>query len=668
MKRLIILLLVLPSLCSAVAPERILPKTLVIKPITWYVDQAKAWGQEAAIHLISADVWLNYYAASAYAQESSESLKKIVDAMEKAVPNSYEFFVVKGWHGGFKPEAYRAIQKAYEINPEKTEAYSFLQSFSEYNLDTKSRIKFSKSLFKNAQISPSLINYGYNVLMSLESSSILITEGESTTAPLYVLQDVMNIRKDVCILNLDMLTDATYLERKLKNAGLSYSINGPVSAVNLRSTLCAQLPGANGGKKFYYALTIAKENVNSIKEYLYVVGLASLHSITNVDNVSQIRKNLEKEFLMDYLLVDFNGESKNDAGKVFSPNYLLSMILLYESYQKNGETEKLKKLRELMKRIASDSGKEEIVAGFLGEEAIDEIPYFPFAMDAKTLEGGFRPVSERIYAYESETTNEQYNHFLDYLKKNNLNDLYEKYKFDYSGYQEPTLSLMKNYSHPRVASKKIRHFNYYPAVNVSYEAANAYCEWLTQQYNRSAEHKFKKIKFRLPSIKEWQVAAAGIKNPASWEPDELKVEVRYTAPGKEFDKNYEKRIVRLSEPDILYPWFKYYNLRNSAINNKGCYLGNFKTPDQVSCPGIKKNGFGAADGFFAMSSTKAYFPNDIGLYDVVGNVAEMTNEIGKACGGSWNHTPEESTIKSINNYTKSDAAIGFRVFMEIIER
>jgi hypothetical protein len=58
----------------------------------------------------------------------------------------------------------------------------------------------------------------------------------------------------------------------------------------------------------------------------------------------------------------------------------------------------------------------------------------------------------------------------------------------------------------------------------------------------------------------------------------------------------------------------------------------------------------------------------MGLYDVVGNVAEMTNEEGKACGGSWNHDPEESTILSINEYTAPDASTGFRVFMEAIEQ
>ena len=68
-----------------------------------------------------------------------------------------------------------------------------------------------------------------------------------------------------------------------------------------------------------------------------------------------------------------------------------------------------------------------------------------------------------------------------------------------------------------------------------------------------------------------------------------------------------------------------------------------------------------------MARTKSYFPNDIGLYDVVGNVAEMVDEKGKACGGSWNDIPEASTIRSVKIYRKPNDTIGFRVFMEVIE-
>lgn len=663
MKRLLIILLITPTFGFGIPPERILPKTLEIKPIAWYLEQTKAWQLETNAHANNALAWLNYYAASVFAQEPTEKLARIAAQMEKAVPGTYELLVVRGWNSSAKKDAYTVLQKAFALNPERPEAYGTLQLLSEYHLDQQNRKRFSENLFKFAQVSPSLLNYSYNVLQSVEPSSILITEGESTTIPLFLLQDAFGIRKDVCILNLEMLNDGNYLERKFKDAGISYDANRSMNA----AAFCAQLPKMNSEKKFYYALTISKENVNSIKEYLYVVGLASLHSLSNVDNIAQIRKNLEKQFLMDYLTVDFNGRASNDAGQQFSPNYLLSMILLYESYIKEGAIEKAKELRSLMEKIAKDSGNESIIARFL-DSAPEEIPYFPSKLSIKSLDDGMKQVYQTIYSFDAEVTNGQYNLFLNYLKAHNLTDLYEKYKYDYSEYTEPALSLMKGYSSDHTETKRTKGFANYPAVNLSHEAAIAYYEWLTEQYNRSADHKFKKVKFRLPSLNEWQLAAAGIKTPSSLNLNEQKVEVRITPPGKEFDKGHEKRMVSLSDPEILYPWFRYYGLRNSPINSRGCYLGNFKVSDQSTCPGIKKIGLGAADGFFAMSATKVYFPNDIGLFDVVGNVAEMIQEKGKACGGSWNHVPEESTIKSVNTYSKPDAAIGFRLFMEVVEK
>ena len=663
MKRLLIVLVALPFLGNSLPAERILPKTLEIKTLAWYADQAKAWEMETTTSVANASAWLNFYTASVFSQEPPQKLTEIIRQMEMSVPDSFELLVVKGWNKGLTSEAQTLLKTAYARNPERPETYALLQLLSEFELDHSGRSQFSDRLLKGTQVSSSLLNYSYNVLQSVEPSSILITEGENTTIPLYMLQDAYGIRKDVCIINLEMLNDANYLQRKFKAANINYTNSGPWNV----SALCAMLPKENAGKKFYYALTIPKENVHSIKEYLYVVGLASLHSLTNVDNISQIRKNLEKEFLMDYVLVDFNGKTSHDAGKQFSPNYLLPMILLYESYLKDGMSEKARDLKKVMEKIAQDTGNESIMARFL-ESAPEEIPYFPSKLNIKSLDDGMRQVYQTIYAFDAEVTNEQYNLFLNYLKDHSMMELYEKFKFDYSEYSEPTLSLMKGYSSNHIPTKKNKGFSTYPAVNLSYEAAVAYCDWLTEQYNRSTEHKFKKVKFRLPSLNEWQLAAAAIKNPTSLNPNEQKVEVRITPPGKEFDKNHEKRMVSLSDPDILYPWFRYYGLRNSPINSRGCYLGNFKVSDQITCPGIQKVGLGAADGFFAMSATKAYFPNDIGLYDVVGNVAEMIQEKGKACGGSWNHVPEESTIKSINSYTKPDAAVGFRIFMEVIEK
>lgn len=669
MKKVIFLLVAFPLFANARKPEKILPKTLEIRTTSWYAEQEKAWSEELSINSKNKpDAWFNYFASAVYAQESKETLNSIVGKMNQAVPGSYESLVVKVWKDGFNEQSYDLLQKAYAMQPDKTEAYNLLQAFAEIKLDKPGRASFSKQLYNSSQISSSLLNYSYNVLMSLEPSAIIITEGESATAPLYVLQDVLNVRSDVTILNLDWLTNSDYRSRKFSETGLAPWQREVSNLDELRKTISAELPQKNTSRKFYYALTLAKENVSEIKQSLYVVGLASLHSLANFDNVAVIKHNLEKEFLMDYLLVDFNGSSKSDAGKVFSSNYLLSMILLYETYQKEGSLEKARKLRSLMERIAADSDKKEIIDHYLNGATGEAIPYFPFAINVKFLEGNFRQVSNNLYAYNTELTNLLYNQFLQYLQANNLADLYEKYKFDYTGYDEPALSLMKNYSTDRGSSKKNKGYTNYPAVNVSYEAALAYCAWLTDQYNKSAEHKFKKVKFRLPSIDEWQIAAASIKNPTSWILNDQQAEVRLTPKGKEFDKKAELKKVSMNDPEILYPWFRFFGLKNSPVNTKGCYLGNFKVMEKSVCPGLHKDGIPNGDGFATMGEVGSYFPNAIGLFDVVGNVAEMTAEKGKACGGSWNHPAQESTIRSINTYAKPDAAVGFRVFMEIIEK
>jgi hypothetical protein len=163
MKRIIMLLLALPSICFAESPQQILPKTLVIKPISWYADQAKAWQAEIKVNKSNPQAWFNYYAAATFAHQSEQSLNAIERSMAEAVPNTYEYFVVKGWNAGYDSEAFKSLQMAYQMNPEKTEVYGLLQSFSEYHLDKAGRIKFSEGLYKNGQISSSLLNYSYNV-------------------------------------------------------------------------------------------------------------------------------------------------------------------------------------------------------------------------------------------------------------------------------------------------------------------------------------------------------------------------------------------------------------------------------------------------------------------------------------------------------------------------
>ena len=58
----------------------------------------------------------------------------------------------------------------------------------------------------------------------------------------------------------------------------------------------------------------------------------------------------------------------------------------------------------------------------------------------------------------------------------------------------------------------------------------------------------------------------------------------------------------------------------------------------------------------------------IGLFDMIGNVAEMVSEEGKAKGGGWNSFISECYADQSQKYEGwGHPEVGFRLFMEIIE-
>lgn len=139
--------------------------------------------------------------------------------------------------------------------------------------------------------------------------------------------------------------------------------------------------------------------------------------------------------------------------------------------------------------------------------------------------------------------------------------------FSYS-YNEP---MSKRYfSHPA--------FGNYPVVGVNWKQAVAFTEWRTKYLNSflESQKRTQESDFRLPTEAEWEYAARGGRSQAP------------------------------------YPWGGYY-LRNK----KGCLLANFK-------PG---RGNYAEDGGLYPVRADAYWPNDFGLYNMAGNVAEWTSSI-----------------------------------------
>jgi formylglycine-generating enzyme required for sulfatase activity len=289
----------------------------------------------------------------------------------------------------------------------------------------------------------------------------------------------------------------------------------------------------------------------------------------------------------------------------------------------------------------------------------------------KEIENGMRVVKDNLYAHNIETTNALYNLFLSSLEESDASEMLKRCTYDLSGYKQNERNQYQFYHAPQkgVRNKKdsTEDYSNFPAVNISHEGAVLFCEWLTQQYNSSpGKKKYKKVKFRLPSLNEWRIAALGYPKFQSWKLDENVVEVVIPPDTVAGMVKGTKSKLAVSEENLWFPWYNAYNYRKKAYNHMNCYLGNFKIDgSKPVCNGVIRPG---GDGWTKMSRTASYFPNDMGLYDVVGNVAEMIADEFIACGGSWNDMPAQATIHSKKSYRKPNDTVGFRFFMEIIER
>jgi formylglycine-generating enzyme len=118
-------------------------------------------------------------------------------------------------------------------------------------------------------------------------------------------------------------------------------------------------------------------------------------------------------------------------------------------------------------------------------------------------------------------------------------------------------------------------YDNYPVVGVSWKQATAFCIWRTNLLNGALKSggQPEVHDYRLPLESEWEYAARG---------------------GLEHS---------------MYPWGGYY-----TRNKQGCFLANFKP----------LRGNYIDDGGSEALSVGTYQPNEYGLYDMAGNVAEWT--------------------------------------------
>jgi formylglycine-generating enzyme required for sulfatase activity len=166
-------------------------------------------------------------------------------------------------------------------------------------------------------------------------------------------------------------------------------------------------------------------------------------------------------------------------------------------------------------------------------------------------------------------------------------------------------------------------FAAFPVVNVSYEGAMLYCQWLEDQINLEFDHR-SEIEVRLPNRNEWIRAARGERQDIyAWQTPYLMDE-----KGK-----YHCNFKRLGAELIHY----------DADLDEYRIINNYDGPDVT-----------------ITTKAGAFKPNCFGLFDMCGNVAEMISEPGIAVGGSFESPGYDVRIESKHEYEDASPCVGFR--------
>ena len=242
---------------------------------------------------------------------------------------------------------YQSLLKSYELSPSYSEMYFELAKYYELTGDKSMKKKFCKKM-KKTILTPDLNEYAYNTLMSVEKNGILVTYGEKDTYPIWILQTLKGIRKDVKILNYDLLVNNEYRNKITKEFGLIFK-----SEYDSNIKILHDIALNNKEKPIYYSLTVSHLFLKQFKNQLYTTGLALKFSTSKINNADIIKTNWEKKFKKKYVIQPQNASNKINA------NYILPLFQLAKYYKANRIKEELEEVKGILLILGKNIGKEE---------------------------------------------------------------------------------------------------------------------------------------------------------------------------------------------------------------------------------------------------------------------------------------------------------------------
>lgn len=278
-------------------------------------------------------------------KENQTKLDAMVESMENTNASSFEYNYSMYINQNRSIKAFPFLQKAAEIYPNNENLNKDFIHHYELTNDINKRNSYCKKLHETNTIEAGLMEYNYNVLMSVPKNGILFTYGSDDTYPLFVLQSVKKIRPDVLVLNIEMLSEELYRTNKSSAYGLKIQWKDNIIATS------EWIIKNNPSKTLCLGHTVSPKLLQNLKSQLYLTGLTYQFAASPFDNVEILIKNYDL-FQIDQLKKTSN---YSNIAKL-NANYILPLITIMEFYYHSNKKELASQFRSLILKIAQQQG------------------------------------------------------------------------------------------------------------------------------------------------------------------------------------------------------------------------------------------------------------------------------------------------------------------------